>query len=157
MLKEALEQLEREKRDAFRAAEERLGRAVDRVDEALVRLGVERGELRADLERRISNAIEQLSTEVGERLGRAEVRLEEHARRIGAADRAPDEERRDIEEAVGKVRASIEDASEAVARAADLEARMAAAVRREADAAQRIAEAERRIQGLVENSPPPGE
>jgi hypothetical protein len=84
MVREAIERLELQERAALRAAEDRLsGIAAERLDGALLQLGIEKGELRGDIERRLELAIERLAAEVGERLGAARVQLEELAQRRG--------------------------------------------------------------------------
>jgi hypothetical protein len=82
MVREAVERLELSERAALRSAEDRLARlAAERMDDALVRLEIERGELHGDVERRLERAIERLASEVGERLGAAKVQLAELAGR----------------------------------------------------------------------------
>ena len=126
MVREAVERLEQQERAALHAAEDRLGRiAAERIDDALVRLGTEKGQLRGEVERRLEVAIERLAAEVGQRLGAAQVQLEELAGR--SADRGVDAGaqrdrlERSAEEALGLV---LEAESRAVRRFAEAERRL---------------------------------
>lgn len=108
MVREAVERLEGQERAALGAAEDRLTRiATERIDDALVRLGTEKGQLRGELERRLEAAIERLAAEVGERVGAAQVQLEELAGRSAERGVDPSAQRdrieRAAEEALGLV------------------------------------------------------
>ena len=109
--REAVERLEHAEQVALGAAEERLGSlAAERVDDAMVRLGVEQGQLRAELERRMERAIERLAAEIGTRFGAAQARLDEVAARSagGGADARGERER--LQVAVDRALRSIREA-----------------------------------------------
>jgi hypothetical protein len=150
-LREAVERLEHAERAALGAAEDRLGRlAAERVDDALVRLGVEHGQHQAELERRLERAIESLASEVGERFGRASAQLEEVAGRYvagGADARAErDQVERASERAVGAIREAESRALRFVSDATDT----LTTTQRQAEAtAARIEEAMARVEGAI--------
>ncbi len=186
-LRDAVERLEHSERAAIAAAEDRLSRiATERVDDALVRLAVDKGKLRAEIEQRTGRAVERLAEDIGERFGHAVERLEELAARSAAqgggserqtatvarvAEALPRIERaiaeiaeaergvRAIEERVVRIEERVKAAAETASRAVDFQERMASATRIEAEAARRIEEAERRLLGRVREpgqDPTPG-
>jgi hypothetical protein len=148
MLRDAVERLEQQERAALRAAEDRLSRvAAERIDDALVRLGMEKGQLQGEVERRLERAIERLAAEVGARIGAAQAQLEDvAARSAGRAaeacegregfDRAAEIAMARIEEAIGRVEAAIAEIGEAERRVRAIEHRAAHMEERVAEAAE---------------------
>jgi hypothetical protein len=133
MVREAVERLEHQERAALRAAEERLGMiAAERIDDALIRLGTEKGQLRGEVERRLEGAIERLASEVGRRMAAARVELEQLAGRAAPAAVDSGAGRESLERAG-------EDALEAV-----LEA--------ESRAVRRLSEAQQRLEALEQRA-----
>jgi hypothetical protein len=168
MLRESVERLERQERAALRAAEDRLSRiAAERVDDALIRLGVETGQLQGEVERRLEMAIERLAAEVGERLGAAQVQLEELAGRsagrgVGAGaqrdllERAAKDALASIREAESRAVRFVSDATETLAATErpteGAVAKVEQATERIERAIAEVAETERRVRGIEERA-----
>ena len=76
----------------------------------MVRLGVEQGQLRAELERRMERAIEHLAAEIGTRFGAAQSRLDEVAARSAGAGVDARGERERLTEVVDRALGSIREA-----------------------------------------------
>jgi hypothetical protein len=167
-LRDAVDRLEHSERAAIGAAEDRLARiATERVDDALVRLGMEKGQIQAEVDRRLERAIERLSTEVGARFGGIQARLEELAARSterGADARA---ERDAIERAAADALGAIQESqsralrfvSEATDSLVDSERRSEATIARIEQAMSRVeaavgqvAEAERRVREIEQRA-----
>jgi len=168
MLRDAIERLEQQERAALQAAEDRLSRvAAERIDDALVGLGMEKGQLQAEVEGRLERAIERLAGEVGARIGTAQARLEDvAARSIGRAPATPEggegfEQAAEaalgsILEAESRAVRTVSEAAEALSATEQQTeatlARIEQAIGRVEAAIAEVGEAERRVRGIEQRA-----